>query len=603
MAAVDAFAMRELAPELADVAHRFFDEGWIDAPIRPGKRPGAFCAYTVPGHHPYVLLNWTGKRRDVMTLAHELGHVVEAFIMQGGVATDFIQWRADDGIGRSVRNGLNFTERGFGIRGAVGNPDRGNTAASQLKPGDIDWDHIFGKLGVRWFHTGGIFAALSATTAELTVEAVKAANVEAVFVPGYYTEVALIARQARSLGLTIPLFGGDGWESEKLLEIGGDSLNGTYYSTHFTPENREPAVVEFVKKFKARWSNETPDAYAALGYDALYILVDAIRRSGVTEGPKLREAIAAKFQRENGLTYKPSQVIVSCGGKHSCYNVILATCEAGDEVIIPSPYWLSYPEMVKLAGAKPVIIETTDKTEFKVTPEQLRAAITSNTRLFVLNSPSNPTGSVYTPDEIKALGDICVEKGVLIMSDEIYEHLTYDGAVVKSVASFSQAHQDHTIIVHGFAKAWSMTGWRLGFLAAPEPIAKAIDAVQSHSTSNPTSFAQKGAVAALTGPQDHLKPWLAEFSKRRSFAHQKLNSIPGITCVNAKGAFYLFPNISKLGLKSSEFCAKLLEQEKVAAVPGIAFGADDYIRLSYATSMANIEKGLDRLDRFVRSLK
>ncbi|HEU6447033.1 MAG TPA: pyridoxal phosphate-dependent aminotransferase, partial [Verrucomicrobiae bacterium] len=305
---------------------------------------------------------------------------------------------------------------------------------------------------------------------------------------------------------------------------------------------------------------------------------------------------------ENGLTYKPSQIIVSNGGKHSCYNVIMATCEAGDEVIIPAPYWLSYPEMAKLAGAKPVIIQTSDKTEFKVTPEQLRKAITPNTRLFILNSPSNPTGSVYTPEEVKALGDICVEKNVLIMSDEIYEHLLYDNAKVKSVASFSPAHFEHTIIVHGFAKAWSMTGWRLGFLAAPEPIAKAIDAVQSHSTSNPCSFAQKGGVAALTGPQDHLKLWLGEFDKRRRFAHQKLNSIPGISCVNAKGAFYLFPNISKTGLKSSDFCAKLLEAEKVAAVPGIAFGADDYIRLSYATGMANIEKGLERIDKFCRTL-
>jgi aspartate aminotransferase len=318
--------------------------------------------------------------------------------------------------------------------------------------------------------------------------------------------------------------------------------------------------------------------------------------------PELRQAIADKFKRENGLTYKPSQIIVSCGGKHSCYNVIIATCQEGDEVIIPAPYWLSYPEMVKLAGARPVILETSDKTEFKVTPEQLRAAITPRTRLFILNSPSNPTGSVYAPDEIKALGDVCVEQGVLIMSDEIYEHLLYDGAVHKSVASFSPAHQEHTIIVHGFAKAWSMTGWRLGFLAAPEPIARAIDAIQSHSTSNPTSFAQKGGVAALTGPQDHLKGWLAEFDKRRSYAHKKLNSIPGISCVNAKGAFYLFPKISGTGLKSTEFCAKLLEAEKVAAVPGIAFGADDYLRISYATSLANIEKGLDRLERFCQNL-
>jgi aspartate aminotransferase len=318
--------------------------------------------------------------------------------------------------------------------------------------------------------------------------------------------------------------------------------------------------------------------------------------------PELRQAIADKFKRENGLTYKPSQIIVSCGGKHSCYNTILATCEAGDEVIIPAPYWLSYPEMVKLAGATPVILPTTDQTEFKVTPAQLRQAITAKTRLFLLNTPSNPTGSLYTREEIKTLGDICVEKGVLIMSDEIYEKLVYDGAEHVSVAGFSQAHHDHTIIVHGFAKAYSMTGWRLGYLAAPEPIAKAIDAIQSHSTSNPTSFAQKGAVAALNGPQDHLQTWLAEYTKRRSYAHQRLNRIPGISCVNAKGAFYLFPNISKLGLKSTEFCAKLLEQEKVAAVPGIAFGADDYLRISYATGMANIEKGLDRLEKFAKGL-
>jgi aspartate aminotransferase len=318
--------------------------------------------------------------------------------------------------------------------------------------------------------------------------------------------------------------------------------------------------------------------------------------------PELRQAIADKFKRDNGLDYKPSQVIVSSGGKHSCFNVILALCQEGDEVIIPAPYWLSYPEMVKLASASPVILHTSDQTEFKVTPEQLRRAITSRTKLFILNSPSNPTGSLYTRDEIKVLGDICVEKGVLIMSDEIYEKLVYDGATHTSVASFSKAHYDHTIIVHGLAKAYSMTGWRLGYLAAPDPIAKAIDAIQSHSTSNANSFAQKGGVAALNGPQDHLAKWLAEYSKRRSFAHQKLNSIPGISCVNAKGAFYLFPNISKLGLKSADFCSRLLEQEKVAAVPGIAFGADDYLRISYATSMANIEKGLERLERFAKKL-
>jgi aspartate aminotransferase len=318
--------------------------------------------------------------------------------------------------------------------------------------------------------------------------------------------------------------------------------------------------------------------------------------------PELRKAIAEKHLHENGIFYKPEQIIVSCGGKHACYNVIMAICDEGDEVIIPAPYWVSYPEMVKLAGATPVYIQTTDATDFKVTPEQLRAAITPRTRLFILNSPSNPTGTVYTREEIKALADICIEQGVLIMSDEIYEHLLYEGAEHVSPASLSPAHYEHTIIVHGFSKAWSMTGWRLGWSAAPAPIAAAIDAIQSHSTSNPTSFAQKGALEALTRPRDHLREWLVEFDKRRRYAYQRLNSMPGITCTNAKGAFYLFPNISRLGLASLEFCSRLLEEEKVAAVPGVAFGADGYIRISYATSMTNIEKGLDRLERFVSQL-
>ncbi|HWD21160.1 MAG TPA: pyridoxal phosphate-dependent aminotransferase [Verrucomicrobiae bacterium] len=318
--------------------------------------------------------------------------------------------------------------------------------------------------------------------------------------------------------------------------------------------------------------------------------------------PELRQAAADKFKRDNGLTYKPSQIIISCGGKHSCCNVVLAVCNPGDEVIIPAPYWLSYPEMVRLAQGTPVILPTSDKTEFKVTPEQLRAAITPRTRLFILNSPSNPTGSLYTRAEIKALGDVCVERGVLIMSDEIYEKLVYDGAEHVSVASFSQAHYDHTIVVHGLAKAYSMTGWRIGLTAAPEPIAKAIDAIQSHSTSNPTSFAQKGAVAALNGPQDHLPKWLAEYARRRTYAWERLSKMPGISCVNSKGAFYLFPNIAGTGLKSADFCRRLLEEEKVAAVPGIAFGADEYLRISYATSMANIEKGLDRMENFAKRL-
>ena len=336
---------------------------------------------------------------------------------------------------------------------------------------------------------------------------------------------------------------------------------------------------------------------------AAQALADGFTKYTPSSGiPELRQAVADKFQKDYDVEYEPSQVIVNCGGKHSCFNVIYATCEAGDEVIIPAPYWLSYPEMAKLAGAKPVILETTDATEFKVTPEQLREAITPNTKLFILNSPSNPTGSVYTADEIKALGDVCVEKGVLIMSDDIYEKLVYDGAEFTSVTGFSEEHLAHTIIVHGLAKAYSMTGWRIGFLAAPKPIAQAINALQSHSTSNATSFAQKGAVAALTGPQTHLDEWLTEFNKRRSYAADRLNNMAGVSCVNSRGAFYLFPNIEGTGLKSAEFCERLLEQAKVAAVPGIAFGADNNFRISYATSMENIQNGMDRLDAFCKTL-
>ena len=336
---------------------------------------------------------------------------------------------------------------------------------------------------------------------------------------------------------------------------------------------------------------------------AAQALADGFTKYTPSSGiPELRQAVADKFQRDYGVAYEPSQIIVSCGGKHSCFNVIYATCEAGDEVIIPAPYWLSYPEMAKLAGAKPVILDTTDETEFKVTPEQLREAITPSTKLFILNSPSNPTGSVYSADEIKALGDVCVEKGVLIMSDDIYEKLLYDGAEFTSVTGFSEEHKAHTIIVHGLAKAYSMTGWRIGFLAAPKPIAQAINAVQSHSTSNATSFAQKGAVAALNGPQDHLDDWLSKFDERRRYAAERLNNMPGISCINSKGAFYLFPNMAETGLKSAEFCERLLNQAKVAAVPGIAFGADNNFRISYATSMENIQTGMARLEDFCKTL-
>ncbi len=316
----------------------------------------------------------------------------------------------------------------------------------------------------------------------------------------------------------------------------------------------------------------------------------------------LRQAVVEKFKKDNGIEFEPNQIIISNGGKHACFNAIMATCQKNDEVIIPSPYWVSYPEMVKIADAIPVFVQTTEEEEFKITPEKLEKAITPRTRLLILNSPNNPTGTVYSADELKALGEVCIKHGILIMSDEIYEKLVYDNTAYTSIASISPEIKAHTIIVHGLSKAYSMTGWRIGIIAAPLPIAKVIAAVQSHSTSNPVSFAQMGAIEALTGPQDHLSVWIQEYSRRRSYAWKKLSSIPGISCVNAKGAFYLFPNISKTGFKSVEFAARLLEEERVAVVPGIAFGSDDNVRISYAISMEQIIKGLDRIEHFCKRI-
>ena len=319
--------------------------------------------------------------------------------------------------------------------------------------------------------------------------------------------------------------------------------------------------------------------------------------------PELRQAAADKFKRDNGLVYKPSQIIISCGGKHSCCNIDPGGVQSGRRSDHPRALLAELSgDGAAGAGHAGHHPDAATRRNSRSRRSNCARALTPRTRLFILNSPSNPTGTLYTREEIQALGDVCVENDVLIMSDEIYEKLVYDGAEHVSVAGFSPQHYEHTILVHGLAKAYSMTGWRIGMTAAPEPIAKAIDAIQSHSTSNPTSFAQKGAVAALNGPQDHLPVWLAEFARRRAYAWKKLNSIPRVSCVNAKGAFYLFPNISGLGLKSMDFCAKLLEQEKVAVVPGMAFGADDYVRISYATSMENLEKGLDRIEKFANSL-
>ncbi|HBB34296.1 MAG TPA: aspartate transaminase [Cyanobacteria bacterium UBA8803] len=314
--------------------------------------------------------------------------------------------------------------------------------------------------------------------------------------------------------------------------------------------------------------------------------------------PKLREAIARKLREENGLNYQAENVIVTNGGKHSLFGLMLALLEAGDEAIVPAPYWLSYPEMVKLAHGTPVIVPTDASTGYKITPDELRAAITPQTKLFVLNSPSNPTGMVYTPEEIKALAAVIVEHDILVVSDEIYEKIIYDGTTHLSIGAVGPKIFDRTIISNGFAKAFSMTGWRLGYLAGPVELIKAVTTIQSHSTSNVCTFAQYGAIAALEGSQDCVEEMRQAFALRRQVMFERLNAIPGLSCPKPDGAFYLFVDISKIGLKSLEFCNALLESQQVATVPGIAFGDDNCIRLSYATDMASIEKGMDRLEQF-----
>ena len=318
--------------------------------------------------------------------------------------------------------------------------------------------------------------------------------------------------------------------------------------------------------------------------------------------PKLREAIAQKLQQDNLLCYGAENVIVTNGGKHSLFNLMMATIEPGDEVIIPAPFWVSYPEMVKLVQGTPVIVETDDQSQFKITPEQLRQAITPKTRLFILNSPSNPTGMVYTPDEIRALAEVVVEHNIFVVSDEIYEKLLYDGAEHLSIGAASPEAFERTIVSSGFAKAYSMTGWRVGFLAGPVELIQAASAIQGHSTSNVCTFAQYGAIAALEGSQACVEEMRRAFADRRQVMLDSLNAIPGLTCAKPDGAFYLFPSIRKTGLSSLDFGSALLEQHQVAVVPGIAFGADDYIRLSYATDMATIQEGMKRLEKFVRSI-
>ena len=323
-------------------------------------------------------------------------------------------------------------------------------------------------------------------------------------------------------------------------------------------------------------------------------------RYGAAAGElKLRQAIANKLQQDNNLNYQAENIIVTNGGKFSLYNLMQILVESGDEVIIPAPYWLSYPEMVKMANGTPIIVDTLAENDYKITPEQLDRAITDKTKLFIFNSPSNPTGAVYTPDEVRAIARVIVERDILVVSDEIYEKILYDDAEHLSIGSIDEDIFARTIVSSGFAKSHSMTGWRVGYSAAPLEIIRAMTKLQSHSTSNVCTFAQYGAIAALESSQECVREMLEAFTRRRSYMYRAINDIPQLSCPKPYGAFYLFVDISQTGKSSLEFCQELLEQKQVAAIPGVAFGADRCIRFSYATSMTTIEAGIKRLAEFV----
>jgi aspartate aminotransferase len=330
--------------------------------------------------------------------------------------------------------------------------------------------------------------------------------------------------------------------------------------------------------------------------------------SGIAE---LREAWAQQIGQERGITYDPNQIIVTAGGKQAVFNIVYALVDAGDEVIIPSPYWVSYPEQVRAVGAVPVIIETKAEQDFKINSQALRDAITERTRLLILNSPSNPTGSVYLRDELAALGEVLVEKQVPVLSDEVYDALTY-GVEFSSIASTGEDICNLTVVVGAVSKTYAMTGWRIGYAAGPADVITAAGRLQSHSTSNANSVAQKAALAAVTGDQSSVEVMRQEFDRRRKTMIQRLQSMPGVSCPVPQGAFYAFPRIAATYDRqhngqvvdgSLTFCRLLLEHEKVAAVPGIAFGDDAHMRLSYATSMAQIEEALNRLERFLSHLE
>ena len=322
---------------------------------------------------------------------------------------------------------------------------------------------------------------------------------------------------------------------------------------------------------------------------------------------ELRRAICDKLKRENGLDYEPNQIVVTNGAKHALVNTFMAILNEGDEVIIPSPYWVSYPEMVKIADGVSVIIETKEEDEFKFTAKEFEDAITPKTRALVLNSPSNPTGMVYTEEELRSIAEVAVKHNIYVMADEIYEHLIYEGKHV-SIASFNDKIKDLTIIINGVSKTYAMTGWRIGYSASHPEVAKAISNLQSHATSNPNSIAQAATVAALNGGEEEIARMKAEFHKRRDYMVERINSIPGVSCRNPHGAFYVVMNISQLKGKrlggrtihtSDDFADVLLEKAGLALVPCSGFGADDFVRWSYATSMENIVEGLNRLETFL----
>jgi aspartate aminotransferase len=326
---------------------------------------------------------------------------------------------------------------------------------------------------------------------------------------------------------------------------------------------------------------------------------------------ELKDAIIAKLRRDNALEYKRSEVVVSCGAKHTLYNLAQALFEAGDEVIIPAPYWVSYPDIVVLAGGQPVIVNTLEKDGFKMQPEQLLAAITSRTRAVVINSPSNPTGAAYSSQELKALAAVLLDKDILVISDDIYEKIIYAKFPFANLATVEPKMKDRTIVVNGVSKAYAMTGWRIGYAAGPDKIISAISKIQSQNTSNPASISQKAAVEALNGDQQIVAQMVGEFRKRRDVIVELLNDISGVKCLLPEGAFYVFPNVSGLygrsfkGKKitgSTELIDYLLDEANVATVPGAAFGSDSHIRLSYATSLKNIEEGLKRIKNAIAKL-